>query len=162
MARRLGLELTPEEEPRFESTYRARFDAIASGTTRPFPGMVALLGRLRDRRLGVVTAKIAYQAAAVVEATALHGHFAHVQGWAPHLAHKPAPDLLVAALDALGADARDAVYVGDAITDVRAGHAAGMRTIAVTWGFGTEEALRQERPTRLVRTVEELEAALQP
>ena len=39
--------------------------------------------------------------------------------------------------------------VGDAISDIRAGHAAGVGTIAVTWGYQPQERLAAERPTHL-------------
>jgi AHBA synthesis associated protein len=122
--------------------------------------MLESLRLLRGSTLAVVTAKIAYQAEAVVRATDLAPHFSHVQGWAQGLAPKPAPDLLHAALAALGARPDEAVYVGDTVTDVRAGHAAGSATIAVTWGFGAERELEAERPTRVARSVADLAALL--
>jgi len=47
---------------------------------------------------------------------------------------KPAPDILVAALEAIGVAAADAVYVGDAVWDMKAAAALGMPAIAVTCG----------------------------
>lgn len=47
---------------------------------------------------------------------------------------KPAPDILVAALEAVGATAADAVYVGDAVWDMKAAAALGMPSIGVTCG----------------------------
>src|SRR5918998_5089689 len=53
---------------------------------------------------------------------------------------KPEPDLVRAALDKAGADASDAVMVGDTTWDVEAAKRAGVETIAVrTGGFGPEE-----------------------
>lgn len=53
-----------------------------------------------------------------------------------------------------------AVYVGDEARDVRAGKAAGIRTIAVTWGLSSAEALSRERPDALVTSAQELVAAV--
>lgn len=47
---------------------------------------------------------------------------------------KPAPDILAAALEALGIDAADAVYVGDAVWDMKAAAALGIPPIGVTCG----------------------------
>jgi HAD superfamily hydrolase (TIGR01509 family) len=44
---------------------------------------------------------------------------------------KPAPDVFLAAADRLGAAPRDCVVLEDAYAGVQAGHAAGMRVIAV-------------------------------
>lgn len=47
---------------------------------------------------------------------------------------KPAPDILVAALEAIGVKADDAVFVGDAVWDMKAAAALGMPAIGVTCG----------------------------
>ncbi len=54
----------------------------------------------------------------------------------------------------------DAVYVGDASYDVLAGKAAGMDTVAVTWGAGLPEALHGVRPTAVAHDAGELRTAL--
>jgi len=52
---------------------------------------------------------------------------------------KPRPGLLLRAHDELGLDMSDAVFIGDAISDVRAGLAAGIRSILVLTGLGMEQ-----------------------
>jgi len=47
---------------------------------------------------------------------------------------KPAPDILEAALKAVGVDAPDAVYVGDAVWDMKAAGALGIPAIGLTCG----------------------------
>lgn len=47
---------------------------------------------------------------------------------------KPAPDILVAALAAVGVEAADAVYVGDAVWDMQAAAALGMPAVGVACG----------------------------
>lgn len=47
---------------------------------------------------------------------------------------KPAPDILEAALKAVGVDAADAVYVGDAVWDMKAAGALGIPAIGLTCG----------------------------
>jgi HAD superfamily hydrolase (TIGR01509 family) len=54
-------------------------------------------------------------------------------------AGKPAPDILQAALDAVGLQAGDVVYVGDAVWDVYAAGRLGIPTIGLTCG-GTSAA----------------------
>jgi pyrophosphatase PpaX len=75
--------------------------------------------------------------------------------------HKPDPAPLVHALERLGADRDDAVYVGDSPFDIRAAKAAGMHSVAVTWGrIHPRERLEAEEPDAVVETAEELLAAL--
>jgi HAD superfamily hydrolase (TIGR01509 family) len=56
---------------------------------------------------------------------------------------KPSPDILVAALDAMGVEAADAVFVGDAVWDMKAAAALGIPAIGVTCG-GISAAKLQE------------------
>jgi phosphoglycolate phosphatase len=43
--------------------------------------------------------------------------------------------------------------IGDAISDIREGKRAGVRTAAVTWGYQPERVLAAEQPERIVRSV---------
>ena len=44
--------------------------------------------------------------------------------------------------------------MGDAVVDVLAGKAAGMRTVAVTWGSGEPEGLAQAEPDYIFDSIE--------
>ena len=52
---------------------------------------------------------------------------------------KPHPGMLLQARDELGLDMLNAVFIGDSITDVRAGLAAGIHTVLVLSGLGLEQ-----------------------
>ncbi|MDQ1593548.1 MAG: hypothetical protein QOH40_104 [Arthrobacter pascens] len=56
---------------------------------------------------------------------------------------KPEPDILVAALHAVGIEASDAVYVGDAVWDVYAAARLDIPTIGLTCGGTSEAELRE-------------------
>ncbi|MFX1821736.1 HAD family hydrolase [Pseudarthrobacter sp. CC4] len=56
---------------------------------------------------------------------------------------KPAPDILVAALDAIGVEAADAVFIGDAVWDMLAAGALGIPAIGVTCGGVSAAELRE-------------------
>jgi phosphoglycolate phosphatase len=53
------------------------------------------------------------------------------------------------------------VYVGDEVRDIEAGRAAGVRTIAVAWGFSNPESLERAGPNLLVREPSELPQAVE-
>jgi pyrophosphatase PpaX len=74
--------------------------------------------------------------------------------------HKPSPEPLLLALQRLGVRATDAVYIGDAVVDVLAAKAAGMTSIAVTWGAGERPELLAAGPLAVVDTMDELRAEL--
>ena len=62
-------------------------------------------------------------------------------GETPDRKRKPAPDTVLAALEALGAPRAGAVYVGDSEVDVETARIAELPLIAVSWGFRNREAL---------------------
>ena len=65
--------------------------------------------------------------------------------------HKPHPEPLLRGLDLLGGVPREqAAYVGDSPFDVEAAKAAGLTSIAVSWGAFSEERLREADPDHLV------------
>jgi HAD superfamily hydrolase (TIGR01509 family) len=73
---------------------------------------------------------------------------------------KPEPDLVHAALAKAGADARDAVMVGDTPWDVQAAERAGVPTIAVMTGGFSEAELRDAGAQDVFESVAELRARL--
>ena len=65
--------------------------------------------------------------------------------------HKPHPEPLLKGLELVGNVPKDrAVYVGDSPFDVQAAKAAGLRSVAVSWGAFSEDTLREAEPDHLV------------
>ena len=75
--------------------------------------------------------------------------------------HKPDPEPILHALERLGAEPREAAYVGDSPFDIRAAKAAGVHAVAVTWGGSMRASgSRPSSRTRSSTTPEELLDAL--
>ena len=155
-------ELDPERVDELITAYRAHNEPLHD-TLVCCPGMDDALEQLREegRRLGIVTAK----RRATVELAFAHVPFGHlfdvVVGGDETARHKPDPQPLELALARLGVGPRGAAYVGDSPFDVTAGKAAGVYTVAVTWGgIHARDRLEPEEPDALVDTPEELLAAL--
>jgi pyrophosphatase PpaX len=65
--------------------------------------------------------------------------------------HKPHPEPLWRALELLGGIPQErAAYVGDSPFDVQAAKAAGLTSVAVSWGAFSENRLREVEPDHLV------------
>jgi HAD superfamily hydrolase (TIGR01509 family) len=75
-------------------------------------------------------------------------------------ATKPAPDLVLTALDKAGAAAEDAVMVGDTPWDCRAAEQADVATVAVLTGGFSEQELRDAGACAVYESVGELRADL--
>jgi pyrophosphatase PpaX len=143
--------------------YRAHNEPLHE-TLESFDGVLDLLPRLRaeGRRLGIVTAKRrATVELAFARFPLLQDNTDVLVGAEDTERHKPDPDPILEALRRLGAEARDAAYVGDSPFDIRAARAAGTFAVAVGWGgIHSVERLAEEEPDALVQTTEELYAVI--
>ena len=73
---------------------------------------------------------------------------------------KPAGEPLVECVRRLQVDIKRSVYVGDTRIDIKAGKAAGMRTIGVLTGFDDLESLKKENPDAIINSVVDLPEAI--
>ncbi|MGE0784310.1 MAG: HAD family hydrolase [Sandaracinaceae bacterium] len=127
--------------------------------TSPYPGVTELIHRLDARGvpMAIVTSKRRQGALRGLERLDLRAAFRVVVGADDVTRHKPDPAPVLLALERLGRSAgRGVVFVGDATHDLHAGRAAGVSTIAVTWGAADREALAAAHPDHLVDTADEL------
>ena len=111
---------------------------------RPFPGTDDLVHELRAAGvpLALVTSKRRRGGEQGLRRLGIAGCFgAEIYG--DEVARpKPAPDPVLDAVRGLGVEPSTRVaFVGDAIHDVESGQAAGIHTVAVSWGSGRREEL---------------------
>jgi HAD superfamily hydrolase (TIGR01509 family) len=156
MLSELGAVLSPPLLGTFLTVYRHTYARQDACLTRLYPGVIATLQALSTFTLGIVTTKEQGQAEIVLRRLALASFFQHTQGGTPGLCLKPAPDTILAALAALHCAPSHALMVGDTPADILAGKAAGTKTCAVTYGFGTHDALSQCAPDYVIDTFGEL------
>lgn len=133
----LGEERGEEAHRRFRGHYEELHDELFEGV---YPGVVEALDALRrrGRRLGIVTGKSrpAWEVTRRrVELGPFHVVITEDEAGAP----KPSPEGLVRALEELAARPGRTVYVGDALRDLEAARAAGVRFAAALWGKSDEE-----------------------
>jgi len=106
--------------------------------TRLFPGMLELLSGIEARRLrwGIVTNKSSHLTHLLVRALGLEARVACVVSGNTTAHLKPHPASLLHAAAELSLAPRECVYLGDDLRDIQAARAAGMRSVAVGWGYG--------------------------
>jgi pyrophosphatase PpaX len=117
------------------SVYRAHNEPLHE-SLQLFPGMEGVLRALREqgRRLGLVSAKRRATVELAFAATAIGPLFDVVVGGDEARRQKPEPDTLLLALERLGAQPAEAVYVGDSPFDIAAATAGGLTAVGVSWG----------------------------
>jgi phosphoglycolate phosphatase len=91
--------------------------------------------RRKDFRMAVVTNKPVFATMKVLEALSLAEFFSVVVGGDSLQERKPHPAPLLEAAKQLEVDVSQILMVGDNIHDVEAAHAAGMRCVAVSYGY---------------------------
>lgn len=119
---------------------------------KAYPGAVELVRQLyRDgARLALVTSKLRTGANRGLRLLELEEELP-VRICADDVVHgKPHAEPVLKALAALDARPEDALFIGDSDHDIHAGHAAGVRTVAVTWGPFAREKLEAAGPTRWI------------
>ena len=82
-------------------------------------------------------------------------------GEGPDLPRKPAPDMVLRALEQLETPLERAIYIGDSEVDVATARAAGIPCISACWGYRNEEELLAAGARHLCRTPRDSPAALE-
>ena len=117
------------------ATLLAYYEANICVLTRPYPGVVDALDALaaKDVTLGIVTNKIERFARTVLGELGLIDRFACILGGDTMSESKPSPMPIHEMVRQCGGGR--AAFVGDSIFDIQAGQAAGLPTVACSYGF---------------------------
>jgi HAD superfamily hydrolase (TIGR01509 family) len=131
LAHFLGRPVSPDD---IECYFR-HFEAAAA-TVRPFPGVLEMVGGLRQAgyRLGVFTAATRRATTRTLAMTGLAGDFPIVVCGDEVADPKPAPLGLRLACQGLGVTPAETAYIGDAEVDLLCAQAAGALGIHASWG----------------------------
>lgn len=126
------------------ANYRAIYLGRGHAATRVYRGIPEMLARLGGRK-STATTKSTETARNILTQFGLISHFDHVQG-TDGFPSKPAPDVILRSIELFGVRQEDCLLVGDAGPDMEAGRRAGVKTCAVTWGYGDREAMARCEP----------------
>jgi len=134
-----------EDHPLFErimDDYRADYAIHGSDHTSIYPGIEALLAKLKERgvTIAVVTNKPEHAAVPMIQKF-FGDTFSLVVGKRPENRPKPAPDSVFIAMEALGAEKNSTLYVGDTEVDFKTAQNAGIPCALVEWGFRSKAEL---------------------
>jgi len=155
--------LAPNHYAESLAAYLQHYERLHAQYPTPFTGITALLQDLRDRgvRLGLVTGKGAESTRLSLRQFGLDEAFEVVETGSPLGPRKV--EALRQLLRSWGLAPQEAVYIGDAPSDVSAARAAGVPVVAAAWADTADpEALQALRPDALADTVDALRAWLWP
>ena len=133
-----------EKNPDFErlfGEFREYYSAHCRIKTRPYDGISETLDALREKgiKMAVVSNKI--DSAVKELAAEFYPQLDYALGEIAGVPRKPEPDMVLAALSALGVKKEEAVFIGDSEVDVETAKNAGLPCISVLWGFRKKEEL---------------------
>lgn len=143
--------------------FKRHYGEHALDHTEPYEGVPACVAALRAAglRVAVVSNKADFAVQQIIDAR-MPGAFDAVLGEseAEGIRKKPAPDMVDAVLERLGAERAGLVYIGDSEVDVETARACGCPCVSVTWGFRSRDELLAAGATTLVDTPSELRRVL--
>lgn len=146
---RLVISALPENERNDTRIQKCRDALLAEygrnylTTTRPYPGIIELLGELAQRGIetAVFSNKIDDLTKKIMAKVFPSHRFAAVLGSGPDLPEKPDPKGVLTVSKKMGIEPPDLVYVGDSDVDMQTATNAGMYGAGALWGFRTKEEL---------------------
>lgn len=154
---------TPSAVDELLAIFRPHYAQHASDTTAPYPGILPMLRQvsLRGYRSAIVSNKPDAQV------KALHQRFfprlilTAIGEQLPAVRRKPAPDMVILALQRLQAAPCDAIYIGDSEVDLQTAQNAHIPCISCAWGFRGKALLQSagartiiEQPEQLIPLIE--------
>jgi phosphoglycolate phosphatase len=123
--------------------FMEHYNAHLTDNTPLYPGVKDTLESLKEYRKVIITNKRQDASAKILDTLGIAKYFDFIAGSDTTPGKKPSPIPIQFVLEKYGLKPDDAVIIGDSNFDVEAGKAAGIKTIAVTYGYRPLEALKQ-------------------
>ena len=136
--------------------YRTVYPPKEGALTAPYPGIPALLERLKREgwRLAILSNKP--HGAVLSLRDEFFPEVAFAAGDREGVPRKPSPEALFRLMAEMGADPKRTVYVGDSEVDIQLAKNASLPCAAVCWGYRSEAQLKAAGGTLIVRDAKEL------
>ena len=141
---------------KFLGVYLRTYYAITKEKTKLLPNVSTALEILSEKaKLALITMRSVPKENIVNELKhfGIAQYFTHIVTALDTHKPKPSPEALIKCVKAIDVQICDCIIVGDSISDIRAGNAAGAKTVAVLSGLFSREELAKERPDLILKDV---------
>lgn len=137
--------------------FKAHYKGNSTNKTKPYEGITEVLCELKQKniKLALVSNKADFAVQEIVERY-FPDVFQYATGEKEGVRRKPYPDSVFAAMEYLGSDKNNTVYIGDSEVDVETARNCGIPCVAVTWGFRDKEVLEKLNPEYIVDKAEQI------
>ena len=119
------------------------YSAHLLDNTKLYPQVKETLSKLGNYKKAVISNKREILSKGVLGGLGLLGFFDVILGSDSVPERKPSPVPVLEVLKKLSMRKNETVIIGDSNFDVEAGHAAGIKAIAVTYGYRSREVLKE-------------------
>lgn len=142
---------------KFYDDFSLYYNSHSDIKTSPYPGTLDMLDKLihSDFDIAIVSNKID-SAVKSLSAKFFGERIKSAIGEKPSIRHKPEPDMVFMAMEEMGADKENSIYIGDSEVDIQTAKNAGIPCISVLWGFKDRKFLEDSGATVIVESMEEL------
>lgn len=153
--------LGEEAEPllqRVVPVFMERYAAYPCEESYLYPGAAELLQALQGAgvQMAIATQKAEGITANVLEKLGIEAFFKLAVGPESVARRKPHPESVLLILERLQCSPERTLMIGDTPADIRAGRLAGVRTCAVTYGYGQPAELAAEEPDFVINNLADL------
>ena len=142
---------------KFYNDFSLYYNSHSDVKTSPYPGTLDMLDKLLENGfdIAIVSNKIDY-AVKSLSSKFFGGRIRSAIGEKPSIRHKPEPDMVFMAMEEMGANKMDSIYIGDSEVDIETARNAGIPCVSVLWGFKDRKFLEESGATMFVHSMEEL------
>ncbi len=155
----LGPEASESEREKALGAFLAHYEKHNLDATRPYPGVEEALALLGGIPKAVLTNKPTIASLQILEGLGLAKYFRAIFGGDSFEKKKPDPSGAQFILRELGTAAEESAMVGDSDVDIQTARNAGMRAVAVNYGFGRHDRLANPADEYVDRLTELLSLA---
>ncbi len=155
----LGADNANEENvSKVQDHFKKYYSGNGQSKTTPYAGVMTLLSDLVKKGIMVAIASNKYQEGVdrLVDVFFKDIPFVAALGQRDGVAKKPDPKIIYEILDIANVDKLETLYVGDMDIDMKTAKAAGVKEVAVTWGFSDRSLLETFSPYALIDRPEEI------
>jgi HAD superfamily hydrolase (TIGR01509 family) len=149
-------DLAEGESKKFLNIYLKAYYSSTEAKTKLLPNVSATLEALSEKsKLALITMRHVPNQVILQELDyfGIAKYFTHIVTALDTSKPKPSPEALIQCVKALDLEMCDCIIAGDSINDIRAGKAAGAKTVAVLSGLFQHEELVNECPDLILPDV---------
>ena len=149
-------DLTCGKTKKFMQVYLKAYYSVTEAKTKLIPNVSETLQILSERaKLALITMRHCPNQVIQKELDyfGIAKYFTHIVTAMDTTKPKPSPEALIRCVEALDVEMCECIIAGDSVNDVKAGKAAGAKTVAVLSGLFQQEELARECPDLILPDV---------